>query len=147
MELPINNTKVILAEDGVAAGTGDEVVSAYIDTNGANVLEFETVIGAITATGTAQVKLKHSDAANGAGAEDIAGSAIDFTDADDNKIARHSLFKFKKRYVAVAVERATANVVVTAIIARLHGLRVNPVTQDATVKGVKDLTFALSGEE
>lgn len=147
MKSHVQGTKAVRAKNAVAAGTGDQIDSSVVDMAGFEAVEFMVLFGAITATGTAQVKTRQGAAANGSDQADLTGTAIDLVDTDDNLIVRTELIKPTKRYVTCSVERATANVVIDGIVAILFRARKYPVTQDATVKAIESHISPVEGEE
>jgi ribulose bisphosphate carboxylase small subunit len=112
----------------LAAGTTD-VNSSSIDCLADSALNVVIDMGAITATGTGTFQLQRSD--NNTSWTNITGAKYDYTDADTNKTITICLSELTNRYIRVAIDRNTANAVISGIKAYARP-RALPVTQVTT---------------
>jgi hypothetical protein len=96
----------------LAAGTTD-VNSSALDLLGDFNCNIVIDLGAVTATGTGTFKLQRSD--NGTTWADITGASYAWTDADTNKTVTLCVSQVTHRYVRVAIDRNTANTVISGI--------------------------------
>jgi hypothetical protein len=122
----------LLASGAVAAGV-TQVVGSTIDTQGYQDITIIAHLGAITATGTATLKVAQGEQADGSDKADLAGSAVVATDAHSNKAIAIDIHRPTERYITPILNRATANVVVVAITVILHGAAHTPVQQSYVV--------------
>jgi len=118
--------------NAIAAGTDDTTNCTVVDMAGYDAVEFITAVGAITATGTLNVKLQQGAESDLSDAADLEGSNQAYTDADDNKIMIHDLVRPQERYVRVVLIRATANVVIDGVFARKYRAKSKPTTQSSS---------------
>jgi hypothetical protein len=130
-----NETQVVVMKadgtnNGAAAGTSALTTSA-LDTQNAEGVLIVYLLGTVTATGTGSIQLQHSDA-SGSDYSSI-GSPVTYTDADTLKGITINVHRPLKRYLRAVNTRATANSVVTSMVATLYGLRNQPRALDATV--------------
>lgn len=140
----IRNIVLDRVMNAVAAGTSVQN-SAWVDTLGADYVEFHSWFGALTATQVTNVKLQYSvDGLTTLG--DVAGSlSANLADGDSNKGIRHAIYKPTSRYVRAVVTRGTANAVIDGVFA-LIGVFEKPVTQNADIAvTVKSLNGPATG--
>ncbi len=116
--------------NGATAGTSALTTNA-LDLQNASGVVLEYLLGTITSTGTGSLQLQHSDA-SGSGYVSV-GSPVTYADTDSGKLIVIDVNRPLKRYLRIVNTRATANSVITCVIARLYGLRVQPRTIDSTV--------------
>jgi hypothetical protein len=124
-----------LVSGASAAGTA-QVVGSTIDTQGFDSLTVFANIGAVTATGTATLKLMGGDAADGSDKAAIAGASVVATDADGNKKIAIEVHRPSQRYITAVIDRATANSVIVSVEAILFGASQEPVTQSGVAKSI-----------
>jgi hypothetical protein len=116
-----------------AAGTSDTLTSSTLDTQGYDSVLFITKLGAITATGTVNVKIRQdTDSAMGTDPQDLLGLNIAADSDDDNRLIVHDIHRPQERYLDVQVVRATANAVIDSIVAILYNAKNRPVSQNTT---------------
>ncbi|MEI8375356.1 MAG: hypothetical protein WCJ35_21255 [Planctomycetota bacterium] len=129
--------KVTRCINGVVAGQATTTGTA-IDMKGYSSVTFYCLIGAIASTGTVTLKAQQSsdDAATDAYA-DLLGTAIAYTDADDNKVAILEIVNPQKRYIKPILITATANGVIDGVIAVQTKAKLEPVTHSTTVLSSK----------
>lgn len=134
MDRLAHSTKITRCIDATAAGTGDTITGTAIDMSGFNGACFIVAFGAITASAVTTVKLQQSDDSGGSPDDfsDIVGTAVSVADDDDTSMAYIDLIRPTKRYVRVAVVRATANSVIDGAVCLQYGAHATPVTHDAT---------------
>ncbi len=125
------NAKFTRVSGPVAAGQAT-TNSGIIDMQGFDSITFVAAISTIVSTGTVVVKVQEDDASNMATAADLLGSAVSFTDADDDKLAIIEIAKPQKRYCRAVVITATANGTIDSVIAIQSRATNAPVTHDAT---------------
>jgi hypothetical protein len=92
---------------------------------------FVVAIGAIVSTGTVTVKAQQS--ADNSSFADLEGTAIAYTDADDNKLAVLEITKPRERYVRAVVTTATANGTIDSVVAIQTAANEEPTTNGSTV--------------
>jgi hypothetical protein len=132
-----NGIKVTRALNSVAAGTMNQNGSV-IDMTGFEGVQFIALFGALTATQVTSLKVQQGDLADGSDMADLAGSLhTALADTDGNKCLVTDLFRPQKRYVRAVVIRGTANAVIDGVVALQYSARVQPVTNDSTVKASK----------
>lgn len=127
--------KISRVLNGVAAGFGDEKVSAVVDMQNLAGVVFIGVFGALTATAVTKMRVEQSDAADGSGMVKLVGSEISIAVADANKMLVVDVKKPLKRYVRAVISRATADAVIDGVVAVQYGPRKAPVFQPASVAG------------
>ena len=132
-----SGVKKDIAMAPVAAGTTDTQVGLTIDTLGYETITFVVYLGAITSTGTATIKLQ-ADTASGMGTvADVANSSVVVDDTGGGKgYESITIHRPTKRYVRVAVTRATANVVINGAFVILGRAGVQPAAQGTTMGNV-----------
>ena len=129
--------KVTRALNGVVAGTSNQNGSV-IDMSGFEGVQFIALFGALTATQVTSLKVQQGNLADGSDMADLAGSShTALGDTDGNKCLVTDIFRPQKRYVRPIVTRGTANAVIDGVIALQYSPRVEPVTNDTTVKATK----------
>ena len=137
--------KVTRALNGVVAGTTEQNGSV-IDMSGFEGVQFIALFGALTATQVTSLKVQQGDASDGSDMADLAGSLhTALGDTDGNKCLVTDLFRPQKRYVRAVVKRGTANAVIDGVIALQYSPRVEPATNDTTVKATKLLISSDEG--
>jgi hypothetical protein len=130
-------TKVTRALNGVVAGTSNQNGSV-IDMSGFEGVQFVALFGALTATQVTSLKVQQGNLADGSDMADLEGSLhTALADTDGNKCLVTDVFRPQKRYVRAVVTRGTANAVIDGVIALQYSARVQPVTNDTTVKAAK----------
>jgi hypothetical protein len=129
--------KVTRALNGVVAGTSNQNGSV-IDMNGFEGVQFVALFGALAPNQVTSLKVQQGDLADGSDMTDLAGSAhAALADTDGNKCLVTDVFRPQKRYVRAVVTRGTANAVIDGAIALQYSSRVQPTTNDTTVKATK----------
>jgi len=134
MENLLPAVKVHRPKAAVAAGQ-TQVLSDGVNKDNAEGIMFIVAVGAITATGTVDVKAQQSDDDGVADAySDLEGSALaQLDDTKDDSVAVLDIKRPQKRYVRIVVDRGTANSVIDGIIAIKYGARKQPVEQPGGV--------------
>lgn len=133
MQSLLDDCRITVVEAATAAGTGDTVVSAGVDMQDYGGVLFFTSFGAITATAVTTWKVQQSDDDGvGDAYSDLAGTGISVADNDDGQMFGTQIIHPLKRYVRVAVVRATANAVIGEIYAIRFGKGTRPVTNTVT---------------
>src|SRR5512137_837557 len=129
--------KVARVLNGVAAGTTEQSGSV-VDMQGFEGVQFVALFGALTATQVTSLKVQQGTLADGSDMPDLAGSLhTALADADGNKCLVTDVYRPQKRYVRAVVTRGTANAVIDGVIALQYSARVQPITNDSTVKATK----------
>ena len=113
----------------LAAGTTD-VNSSVLDLLGDFDVNIVIDLGAVTSTGTGTFQLQRSDDGS-TGWTAITGATYAWTDADTNKTVTICVAEVVNRYIRVAIDRNTANTVISGIKAYCAP-RAVPVTQVIT---------------
>lgn len=113
----------------LAAGTTD-VNSSVLDLLGDFDVNIVIDMGAVTATGTGTFQLQRSDDGS-TGWTNITGASYAWTDADTNKTVTLCVSEVVNRYIRVAIDRNTANTVISGIKAYCSP-RAQAVTQVVT---------------
>lgn len=126
------NVVVKLGKAATAAGTGDTLSTAVIDTAGYTGVMFMTTFGTITATAVTTLKAQQGAASDMSDAADLLGTAISVAADDDGQTFVLDINQPLERYVRAQVVRATANAVVGEIYAILYGPRTLPKDMSAT---------------
>lgn len=127
-----NNEKVIRVMNAVAAGTSVQTSSA-IDTQGYEGVKIYTSFGAITTGAVTSVEVQQSsDDAAADAYTDLLSTNIAVTDAQDNMVVVHDIYRPRERYLKLQINRATQNAVIDGVIAVLYGSRKKPTTDDST---------------
>ena len=121
--------KVTRVSNAVAAGTATTNCSS-VDMKGFDGVTFIVSVGAIVATGTVTVKAQQSE--DDSSFADLEGTAVAYTDADDNKVAILEITKPRERYVRPVVITATANGTIDSVIAIQTSADAEPITHDST---------------
>jgi hypothetical protein len=93
------------------------------------------MISTIASSGTVVVKLQGSDllAASPDDYTDLLGTAVNYGDSDDDKVAVIEIDSPSFRYVRIAVVTATANGTIDGGVCVQHKGGSQPVTHDTTV--------------
>ncbi len=121
----------------VAAGTGDTQTGLTIDTAGYESVVFLVYFGAITATAVTTIKLQYGNASDLSDVADIANSSISVPDTGDNEgWLSVEVFRPTKRYLRVAVVRATANAVINGAVVLMGRATIQPPVQGVTMGNV-----------
>lgn len=121
----------------VAAGAAN-IVSDQVDTAGYEGVEFIVGFGTIVTNAVTSIKLQQSAVA-GSGQADLLGTSQAVSDASDDKIFRTGIYRPEKRYVNVAILRATQNSTIDFVLALLYGKQGKiPITHGATVGGTPE---------
>ncbi|TXH11606.1 MAG: hypothetical protein E6R03_14200 [Hyphomicrobiaceae bacterium] len=132
MESLLDNSKIVRHNNGATAGTTTITPSAGIDMQGFNAVTFLVLLGTITSTGVPSIKVQQSDDDGVADAySDLEGTAYATDDTSSNKMMAVSVIRPTKRYLRLILTRATANVVLDAILAILTNGQSLPITQTA----------------
>ena len=122
----------------VSAGTSDTQTGTEVDMFGFDSVCFIAMIGTITSTGVATLTAKNSDTSStyGSGTVDsltdpISGSVVSasLTTGDSGKVMVLDIHRPPRRYVRAQIARATANVVITGMVAILYNSHVAPVSE------------------
>jgi hypothetical protein len=115
----------------VAAGTGDTQTGDIIDTFGWESIAFGVSFGALTAGAVTGLKVQYGNQANGSDMADVAGSPISIPQATGSNQVWWSaeIYRPTKRYLRVAVVRATANAVINAAMVMMFRSLIGPPTQ------------------
>ena len=124
--------KVTRVSNAVAAGTATTNCTS-VDMKGYRDVTFVLSVGAIVATGT--VTLKAQQSTDNSTFADLEGTAVAYTDADDNKLAILEITDPLERYVRAVVITATANGTIDSVIAIQTMADAEPVTHSTTVVG------------
>jgi len=144
-----NQNPVVLSA-GVVAGTTTVYPTAHQTKDGKNVL-ITVIVGTITSTGTLTLTPQYS-VDGGSNYTDVTASAISYTDADSGKAAVFDFINIppKVTHVRVKMARATANVVIAAVLGQsTKGRKTHPMGEtgatalDATIEGVKKVLLDL----
>lgn len=139
------SSKITVVSNTVAAGI-TAVDPSAVDMSGFESVMFIVQFGAITATGTAVVKARHStDNGSGDAFADILGSGQNVADTQGSKVFVLDVVKPSKRYVKPYIARATANSVIESITAIQYNPSKAPVTQGSTVAGISTIVSNGSG--
>ncbi len=128
------SSKVTRVSNAVAAGQATTNCSS-VDMKGFDAVTFIVSVGAIVSTGTVTVKAQQST--DDSTFADLVGTAIAFTDADDNKVAVLEITKPLERYVRAVVVTATANGTIDSVVAIQTDASEEPVTHGGTVVGAE----------
>lgn len=121
-----------IANAPIVAGTDDTTNTTTIDMQGYDSIEWVTNVGTITATGTLNVKIQSGALANMNDAADLLDTNQALDDTDDDRLMIHDMHRPRERYVRLVLIRATANVVINSVQARLYNAKDKPVTQDTS---------------
>lgn len=128
--------KLLRHSNAVAAGTSDITPSAGVDTKEFEGCMFVVEFGEITADAVTSIKVQQSDDNGVADAySDLAGTAVAVADSADNKVFYVDIYRPRKRYLKLIVDRATQNAVLDSILALLYGPRKLPTTHDSATVG------------
>lgn len=128
----INRFEIRRVSNAVAAGTTD-INSSAVDMRGFESVAFVVALGTLTATQVTSIKVQQSDDSGSSDSwDDLAGTASPAAaDGDSNKLIGVEVYRPKKRYVRLVVDRGTANAVVDGIFAVLGRPDVSPVAYSA----------------
>lgn len=133
------NGKVTRVMNPVAAGQATNTSSA-VDMQGYDSATFYALVSTIASSGTVTCKVQGSanESASPDDFTDLAGSAVAYTDSDDNKVAIIEVDKPQYRYLRLVVTTATANGTIDGAICVQTHAKAEPVTHDAsTVVGAE----------
>jgi hypothetical protein len=119
-----------------AAGTGDTLAGAALDTSGFEHVCMILAVGTVAANATIAIKAEQSANSDMSDPDDITGSAIAISAGASNSDKMHYLdiLRPDKRYVRISVTRAIGNTTCIAWYEQ-YGARNKPVTQPATTSG------------
>lgn len=131
----------MVVSTGVAAGSTDITNLAGVDTFGYQGVMFLVQLGTLTATQVTSLRAQYSndDAATDAYADIEGSSTGNAADADGGKLLVLDIARPKKRWVKPIIKRATANAVVTSVIAILYNPSAEPVAASSSVSRGKAL--------
>ncbi len=130
-------TRVIRTLASFPAGQTNQIGSV-VDMSGFEGIQFIALFGALTNNQVTSLKVQQGNLSDGSDMTDLAGSLHAPLDtADAGKCLVTEVFRPQKRYVRCVVTRNTANAVIDGVIAIQYSARVQPVTQDATVKSTR----------
>jgi hypothetical protein len=129
---------VDIAMAPVAAGTGDTQTGNTIDTAGYESIVFIVYLGTLTAGAVTTIKLQYGNASNASDMADIPNSSISVPQATGGNVGWWSveLHRPTKRYVRVAVVRATANAVINGADVIMGRAAVQPAAQGVNMGNV-----------
>lgn len=135
----LNLSKEVKISDAItptngAAGTTD-ITGTVIDMLGFEGVLMIVRMGAITANAVTSIKAQQGQLSNGGDLADLAGTAQTIADTDDEKVYYIDVFRPQERYVAVFVDRGTANAVVSSAVYLQYGARKEPVTHGSNIYG------------
>ena len=123
------NNGLVLVAAGAAAAAQTVITGTTIDTQGYQDVTVIAHLGAITATGTATLKVAQGNAADGSDKADLAGSAVASNDTQSNKALAVGIHRPTKRYITPILTRATANSALVLLEVILSSPSQVPVTQ------------------
>lgn len=126
----IKNAKFHRVITAQAAATTD-VNSDSVDMQGFESVVFGVSFGTITSGAVTSVKAQGSD--DDSSWSDLSGATVTVADTYDNQTVLLEVVKPLYRYVRCVVDRGTQNAVIDDGFAIQHGLRVGPVTHDASI--------------
>jgi len=118
--------------DYQAAGTSDTLTSSTLDTAGYDSVCFITKLGAITAPGTVNVKLRQGANSAMSDGADLEDTNIAADSDDDNRLIVHDVHRPRERYMDVQIVRAAGNAVIDSVVAVLYNAKNRPPTQVTT---------------
>lgn len=147
----------LLALGAVGAGTGDVQTFTEVDMAGLyDSLVFVAMIGTVTSTGVATLTAKNSSTSGtyGSGTVDTlcdpqnanAGLAAGIASASlttgaSNEMLILDLYRLPKRYVQGQIQRATANVVISSVLAIAYNAKQQPTSNATTSVPTTGLTI------
>lgn len=117
---------------GAAASTA--VNGSILDMEGFEGVLVKVQTGAIVSGAVTSIKMQQDSASAMGSAQDLLGTSVTIADTDDDKTFYIDLHKPTKRYVRVAISRATQNATVAATYEQ-YGAHKRPVTHGANVSG------------
>lgn len=132
------NLYVDIAMSPVTAGTGDTQTGLTIDTLGCESIVFLVYLGTLTASAVTTIKLQYGSASDLSDAVDVPNSSISVPQSTGGGKGwlTVEVHRPTKRYMRVAVVRATANAVINgAFVLMGRGGNLPPV-QGATMANV-----------
>lgn len=134
-------SKQIVLSTGVVAGSTDITTLAGVDTAGYAGVLFLVQLGTLTANQATSLRGQYSnDDAAADPYSDIEGSSTGAAaDGDAGKLLVLDIAKPKKRYVKPIIKRATANAVITSVIAILYNPATEPVAASSSISKSKTL--------
>jgi hypothetical protein len=116
----------------VAAGTSD-CSGDIIDTADCEGVIIVTGLGTITTNAVTSVKVQQNSVNSTSGMADLEGSSITVADSDDDGIVVHDIYRPRERYLRAVIDRGTQNAVVDFQLAIKYGVKLQPISDDATV--------------
>lgn len=141
IRLPLDTTTTYL---GVAGTTN--LLSEGIDTLGYQGALLRVAFGVITSGAATSIKAQQSDDDGSSdGYSDIAGTAQTVADTDDNKVFEIEIWKPGKRYLTLAILRATQNAVVDYMEVILFAPVQAAVTQTSLIGGTEQFNTPAEG--
>jgi hypothetical protein len=114
-----------------AAGATD-ILGATHDMQGYDGIMYVAQVGAIVATAVSGLRAQQGAASDMSDAADLLGSAISIADDADNTTYYIDIWKPSERYQRLVVDRATANLTITAVAIQ-YAAKKYPTTHQATV--------------
>lgn len=135
------NVKLVPAFTTAEGASGTSAITgATIDTQGFDSALLILPVGPITANGVQSFKIQHDDASGMGTVADVATSNQTIADDADNTTRFVDIGQIRKRYIRVAVSRATQVSTFGGATWVLYNASVSPVTQPATVTGEQIVT-------
>lgn len=130
------NVKLVPAFTTAEGASGTSAITgATIDTQGFDSALLILPIGPVTTGAVTSFKIQHDDAAGMGTVADVSTSGQTVADSDDNTTRYVDLGSIRKRYIRVAVSRATQVSTFGGATWVLYNAAVSPVTQPGTVTG------------
>lgn len=127
------------------ASTTDTLAGNTVDMANFDAVTFVVSVGAITGSGTAEIKVESGTDATPSDAAALSGATHTLSGSgESNKTVVIEVERPVERYLRVSITRATANVVVDSVVAIQTKPRVKPVTHSTTVHAA---VFVLSPAE
>ncbi|MBM2293757.1 hypothetical protein JQX09_17650 [Sulfitobacter pseudonitzschiae] len=131
----INDLNIAVLAAAAVAGT-TTITTSVIDTQGYDSVAIIAMTGDVTDTSVLTLTAQAGDESDGSDAVDLTSAIATFTadaTSGDNKLLIVDLHKPNARYVRATLDRATANAVVSGVIAILYNAHERPVTLDDVV--------------
>lgn len=126
-------TKTLVISTGITAGSSNNNPSTTIDTLGYSAVRIMALLGTLTSTQVTSLGVNQSDDNSSWDTGASTNKTGNAGDSDAGKLLILDIYKPKKRYLQVQVNRATANAVITAIIAELWLADFMPVTDTTSI--------------
>jgi hypothetical protein len=142
-----NASQLVVVSTGITAGSTNVTSLSGVDTRGFVGVMFIALLGTLTATQVTSLRAQgSSDDGSTDAYADLAGSSTgNAADADSNKLLILDIYKPKERWVKPIIARATANAVVTSIIAILYNAAEEPVPVTAAISRRKTIASPANG--